>query len=573
MRKLKSLTLKKFEVKDEDNKEIKRPDTINEFMFMFFGHWTEQKVEHSRFRRTVKSNIDNDIYYNKILQYVAYRGSGKSAMVSDLLPIWRIVNKMSQYTLLFGATQNSANENLSRVVGELVGNEWLRKTYNIRYIDSQIKSAIIHFGRGERFVGVNNVENSIALFHRKTYSCREIYNKIYHMKPNKMSDRDFYRLIRAVKIKMRDEPFTMKIRAVSLDGAYRGTRYLNARPRDIFCDDLLTDQMTKNIEQRDKTFNLFTNSLMKLPSRTEPSNIFIVGTRLHQDDLLARITYYYKPKEYVYPLVLRFPDNMELWKTYVGLSGDEQKSYFKRNRKAMVKGFRSDNPLIPIEDIIPDYIRNPISFNQEMQNEIALKNSESEFSDYELYSDLPQQDFYYFLGLDPAFSVKGDNFGFTIIARPINTPTKHYVVFSRGFKGLSPQRAIQKIYELNEKYEFRQIVLEKNHSPIFKNWLDNEQPKYNTVLPIKSIWNKEKKEVRLSRLSLAFETRSVVISNTETQLIGEIRDYGTGSHDDILDSCEMAYSSSKGYRLETPTNKQKIKERSIGIRSPRRMEF
>jgi phage terminase large subunit-like protein len=72
-------------------------------------------------------------------------------------------------------------------------------------------------------------------------------------------------------------------------GSIRGEKFGAYRPDGILVDDLEDDEMVKNPERREYLRELYEDALIPSVDVTVPFNVFVLGTILHDDSLIARL--------------------------------------------------------------------------------------------------------------------------------------------------------------------------------------------------------------------------------------------------------------------------------------------
>ena len=70
-----------------------------------------------------------------------------------------------------------------------------------------------------------------------------------------------------------------------IDGSLRGIHFKQYRPQLVLLDDLLKDDTAKSETKREQVKSTFTDVV--IPIGTRDTNILVVGTVLHEEDLMA----------------------------------------------------------------------------------------------------------------------------------------------------------------------------------------------------------------------------------------------------------------------------------------------
>lgn len=180
---------------------------------------------------------------------IAFRGSGKSTLMTLSYPIWAIVgSQQKKFILILSQTQTQAKLHMANIKRELESNELL-------------KADIGPFEEISDEWGSNSIVIS---------------------------------------------KYGARITAASTEQSIRGLRHGEHRPDIVICDDVEDLNSVKTREGRDKTFQWLVGEV--LPIGDQDTKIVIVGNLLHEDSLLMRLnksieTGRLNAKFFAYPLL------------------------------------------------------------------------------------------------------------------------------------------------------------------------------------------------------------------------------------------------------------------------------
>jgi predicted phage terminase large subunit-like protein len=161
---------------------------------------------------------------------VAFRGSGKSTMVTTAYPIWAILGKQQKkFCIIFCQTRAQAKQHMMNIRTELEGNDVLKRDLG-------------------PFQEESDEWGSFSLVFKKHGA---------------------------------------RITVASTEQSIRGIRHNEHRPDLIICDDVEDVQSTKTREGRDKTYHWLRGEV--IPAGDRNTRLIIVGNLLHEDSLLMRI--------------------------------------------------------------------------------------------------------------------------------------------------------------------------------------------------------------------------------------------------------------------------------------------
>jgi predicted phage terminase large subunit-like protein len=222
-------------ITEEELNEIKRNRAVRVnlaknshywFFCIYLGHYLSYPFapfHHEMFSLTEDAAL-------RLAILVAFRGSGKSTLMTLSYPLWAILGaQQKKFVLIVSQTQSQARLHLANIKQELESNELL-------------KADIGPFQEVSDEWG----SNSIVITN-----------------------------------------FGARITCASTDQSIRGIRHLEHRPDLVICDDVEDLTSVQNREGRDKTYRWLTGEV--LPIGDQSTKILIVGNLLHEDSLLMRL--------------------------------------------------------------------------------------------------------------------------------------------------------------------------------------------------------------------------------------------------------------------------------------------
>jgi predicted phage terminase large subunit-like protein len=205
-------------------KELSRR-SLYYFFHIYFSHHIEYPT--AEFQKEIM-DIAEDLN-QKMAVIVAFRGSGKSTVISLAYVIWSVIGKQNlKFVLLVSQTQGQSKQLLSNIKIEFENNELLRRD----------------FGSFEE----SNDEwraNSLVL-----------------------------------------SRYNAKIMAVSTGESIRGYRYGQHRPELIIFDDIEDNDSVRTKEGRDKTYQFVTSQA--IPAGDINTKVIMIGNLLHEDSVIKR---------------------------------------------------------------------------------------------------------------------------------------------------------------------------------------------------------------------------------------------------------------------------------------------
>lgn len=201
-------------------------ESFQYFFNFYYPHYV--KYPTADFQKEIMCLLEKSDQQN--LFVVAFRGSGKSTVVTTAYPIWAILGKQQKkFVVIFCQTQAQAKQHMMNLRSELEYNELLKKDLGpFREDSDEWGSHSLVFSNTNARITVASVEQSV-----------------------------------------------------------RGLRHHEHRPDLIICDDVEDMASTRNTDSRDKTYQWLKGEV--IPTGDKNTRLVIVGNLLHQDSLLMRL--------------------------------------------------------------------------------------------------------------------------------------------------------------------------------------------------------------------------------------------------------------------------------------------
>jgi predicted phage terminase large subunit-like protein len=201
-------------------------DSFFYFFHFYYCHYVKYRT--ADFQKEIIHYLEKSS--TEYLYLTAFRGSGKSTMVTTSYPIWAILGKQQKkFCIIFCQTRIQAKQHMMNIKQELENNELLKKDLG-------------------PFQEQSDEWGSYSL----------VFNN-----------------------------HGARITVASTEQSIRGLRHHEHRPDLIICDDVEDVQSTKTREGRDKTYNWLRGEVM--PTGDRNTRLIVVGNLLHEDSMLMRI--------------------------------------------------------------------------------------------------------------------------------------------------------------------------------------------------------------------------------------------------------------------------------------------
>lgn len=323
----------------EELEQIKKKRSIRKMLakkshFWFFTIYLSDYIDYSfaPFHHEMFQVSEDQIL--SLATIVAFRGSGKSTLMSLSYPIWSIIgSQQKKFVLILGQTHNQARQHLTNIKRELETNQLL-------------KADIGPFQEFSDEWG----STSIVLSN-----------------------------------------YDAKIMIASTEQSIRGIRHGKYRPDVVICDDVEDLNSVKTKEGRDKVFQWLVGEIM--PIGDTYTKKIIIGNLLHEDCLLMRLKNMMdlgklEGKFFAYPLIDnndaiswlgKFPDMQAVEKHKATIASDS--AWY---REFLLKIISDEDRLVHPDwiqyyDDIPEEIGNKFRFTA---TGIDLAISQRESADY-----------------------------------------------------------------------------------------------------------------------------------------------------------------------------------------------
>ncbi len=230
------------------DQKIRTTITQNSHLWFFHVYLANYvKYQTADFQREMFGLTEDE--NKKLVVLTAFRGSGKSTILTLSYPIWAILGKpQKKFIVIISQTQQQARLHLTNLRRELEANDLLR--------------------------------NDLGPFEER----EEEWSSGSLVIPK----------------------HDARITALSTEQSIRGLRHGHIRPDLIICDDVEDLSSVKQRDMREKIYQWFIGDV--IPSGDQKTRIIVVGSLLHEDSLLMRLKDAIQTKRldgsyYAYPLV------------------------------------------------------------------------------------------------------------------------------------------------------------------------------------------------------------------------------------------------------------------------------
>ena len=463
-------------------------------------------------------NDVSNVHINDKIAVAAPRSHAKSTYLSKAFPIHEIVYRLRKYGIIISETPTVAAGNLEWIALQLKHNEKLRRDFGPLLSPKQQENA------------KDNSSEFIA---------------------SEPDGNGGQRMI-------------AKLEAASSGQALRGRNWNGVRPDLIVCDDLEDKRNTNTEQLRTELRNWFSQVVVPLgdPKGLRTAIVYM-GTTVHHDALLIHVLERrsdFKSKKY--RAIIEWPERMDLWEAcrlvYVDRDNpnraEEARALYESNRAEMDRGavvlWPEAQPLWKL--MTWKWDNGSKAFNTEYMNEPL--DEESMIFNPETFtyfdgkiSDFPPNDYDVYMGVDFAMGKqRGDYSAVVTIARHKKTDAV-YVIDAWGER-INPDAFLRVITEKVVRYQPNFIAAESQAAQEFFVQKLKEAltaAGYPARTRVKEIYQRSRKELRIEAMLPDIEGGAIQFTRKHALLLEQFEQYGTGSHDDVIDALEMAVSISK----------------------------
>lgn len=370
------------------------------------------------------------------------------------------------------------------------------------------------------------------------------------------------------------------IRALGAGQGIRGIKHRADRPSLILVDDLENQEQCESGDQRNRTRDWFEKTLLKAGS--DRANMVVVGTVVHYDSLLAKLT---DPRlqrgkgvgwnRRLYQAVERWSDRSDLWDQweqvrfgeaeFEGEAGPEASAaFFEKHRQDMLSGaevlWPEHESYLQLMILRADEGR--LSFQSEKQNEpldpeqcifseASLKYWDDQYADpTELLRAIgPNAQIYG--ACDPSLGRRASRGDYTAIVTVVqHRKSKELYVIDADITRRKPNETIQRIVALVKTYGHRGLAFESNQfQEVMADQLRQALKDAQRVLTPTLVNHSTHKATRIESLEPLVNSGRLRFSRRHQLLLEQMRQFPLGAHDDGPDALEMAVTLAMSRRV------------------------
>ena len=471
-----------------------------------------------KFHNELCSKLDelNTEKPTKNIAWGAPRGSGKSAYLSNIEPIHAVTYRTRKYILIISETVSMSQNFVEFISQNLKSNQKLRGDFGEILSPNSMK---------------NEQDNKEGF--------------ITHTE--------------------------IKVQASSIGGQLRGSRFRNARPDLIICDDLESAKNTNTQDLRDKNLHWYNSVIVPLGDITKTAIIYM-GTLVNGQGLLPNVLNRADYDSKIYSAIISEPINQDYWDKVEEMLRDienpnrleDARSFYENNKEVMDEGVEvlwanrfsyfdliCKKVEIGSRAFASEYLNLPSDDDSCIFKESYLYH----YTDNDLFDRYGKRiplDIVGFYDIAMGKSSRSDYNSITILGRDRRTGAIY--VLEAWNKKCTPSEAIQMCLNFIEKYRPRIFGVETINAQyeIFRQIQSLAIQRGYYWTRIKPVNPTTKKEIRIEMLEPLFEA-GVIRTRKDQRLLHEmLLQYPNHAHDDAIDCLASAIdlirvNKKKGY--------------------------
>lgn len=453
------------------------------------------------FHRELCGKLDelNTVKPTKNIVWGASRGSGKSAYLSNVEPLHAVVYRTRKYIMIISETVSMSQN----------------------FVE---------------FIATNLKENQ---------KLREDFGEILSPNKNKNEQDNSEGFVTLTEI---------KVQASSMGGRLRGSRFKNARPDLIICDDLESAQNTNTQDLREKNLHWYNSVVVPLGDITKTAIVYM-GTLVNGQGLLPNIMQRADYDSKMYSAIIHEPDNTELWDKVDAMLRDienpnrmnDARDFYEQHKAEMDKGVEVlwadrfsyfDLMAKKVEIGSRAFSSEYLNLPSDSESCIFKENYLYHYTDNDLYDNYGKRislDVVGFYDIAMGKNKRSDYNSIHIIGRDKRTGAIY--VLESWNKKCPPSEAIEMALKLIEQYRPKTFGVETVSAQfeIYRQLQSLSMQRGYYFTRIKPVNATTKKEVRIEMLEPLFEA-GVIRTKKNMRLLHEmLLQYPNHAHDDAID--------------------------------------
>lgn len=352
-----------------------------------------------------------------------------------------------------------------------------------------------------------------------------------------------------------------KVRIGGTGKKIRGMKHGPHRPDLIWLDDLENDDNVRDKNQRDKVEKYVLSAVIGLAGPGGGMDVFWVGTSLHYDAAINRVSRKPGWRRKVFRSIMQWPDRLDLWEKWEGIytsgsddEGDKEAAelaaaaFYEKYKALMDAGAVVSWPDVrPLYRLMCMRATDHDAFSQEQQNE-AGNDDTAPFKSLQFWVD-KRMDWLFFGSIDPSLGKQGRRRDpSAILVGGLNRLTMAMDVVEADICRRVPDLIISRAIDLQAEYRCLAWGVETVQ---FQEFMYTELLKRAAVLgmafPGVPMPENVEKELRIVSLQPHVANGKIRVHRSQTVLIEQLKFWPEADHDDGPDALEKLWRIANQY--------------------------
>ncbi|MGY6773602.1 phage terminase large subunit [Gallibacterium sp. ZY190522] len=338
-----------------------------------------------------------------------------------------------------------------------------------------------------------------------------------------------------------------KVQVAGSGKKLRGLRHGAYRPDLVVLDDIENDEQVRSPEQRDKLHNWLKKTVLPLGSADGKLDIVYIGTILHYDSVLNRTLASKAWHTAKFKALISLPDNMALWDKWEAFYLNEGEAvadaFYLANKAEMDAGSEISWAARPLLTLMKIRARDGHStFDSEYQND-PISSDDAIFANSIQYWTALPDDLIYYGSLDPSMGKAGASRDpSAILVGGYHRETGKLYVIEAQVKKRLPDLMIEDVIRLQQQYQCKRWFVETvQFQEFFKDELVKRSAQRHCPVPATAVKPNTDKMLRIESLQPHIANGLILLHQSQSTLISQLRHFPKADHDDGPDALEMLW--------------------------------
>lgn len=343
----------------------------------------------------------------------------------------------------------------------------------------------------------------------------------------------------------------VRLDAVGARQKLRGRRHGPYRPDLVILDDIENDENVRSPEYRDKLEGWLLKAVLKLGPADGSIDVLMVGTLLHFDAVLRRVSDKPTWSTSAFKALVQLPDRMDLWERWEEALRNEGETaadaFLAARRPEMEAGAIVNWPeLQPLSFLMKERAESPAAFASEYQNEPIAENAP--FRDVTFWVQR-RAGLVLFGAIDPSLGRRGAHRDpSAILIGGFDPSTGQLDVIEASIRRRLPDVIISETIALAAEHRPALWFVETvQFQEFLRTELMARAVKAGVALPAIPVIPNTDKRLRIERLQPPIAAGLIRFHASQTTLIEQLQQWPGAAHDDGPDALEMLWTHAVRY--------------------------